>query len=599
MVDFHSVGIKVPTGSSGNIKTICPACTPHDRKPANRNSKDLSVNIDEGIWNCHNCGWSGTLKQKQQKEYTKPVTVELPLSDKTIAYFDKRGIKPNTLKQFGITEKVEYMPQVQSEVKCILFPFVKNGEWVNVKYRDARKNFKLTSGAELTIFNYDGVNGKKKIVITEGEIDCLSVYQSGFFDVCSVPNGASKGNQNLQYIDNSWQAFSEADEIIIATDNDEAGVSLKNELVRRLGRDRCKYVVYPDGCKDFNDVLVKHGASAVFDAINNSVSLPVEGVHRLSDFLTELEDIYNHGFQKGVNIGYLEFDNQLNFSTGQLTVITGVPNSGKSAFLDQILIRLASRNGWLIGVCSFENQPIPKHISNLSSLYCGKPFYRAHAGDKMSPTEFAHTTSFLHDKFFWFKMKDEDLTVDGILNRAKQLVKTHGIKALVIDPYNYMEHKRERNQSETEYVSELLTKICSFAKDYDTHVFLVAHPVKMGKDPNTKEYEVPTLYNISGSAHFFNKCDNGIAVHRNRADNTVDVHVQKVRFFMNGSIGYSSFDYDVNTGRYKQQSDKSFYSELHKRDDLSGTYQAPEPYNPQAGIKRNFDEHKNEDGNIF
>lgn len=586
MVDFNSVGIRIPVGSTGNIKAICPACTPHDRKPANRNSKDLSVNIDEGVWNCHNCGWKGTLKQKTEKEYTRPVVIDLPLSENVINYFKGRGINPNTLKRFAITEKKEFMPQVGKETNCIIFPFIKSGEWVNAKYRDGHKNFKLTKDAELIIFNYDGVAGKNKVVITEGEIDCMSVYEAGFYQVCSVPNGASKGNQNLQYLDNSWQAFSDADELIIATDNDEAGNALKNELVRRLGRDRCKTVTYPEGCKDFNDVLVKHGPAAIFKAINTAAYLPVEGIHRLSDFLPELEAIYEHGFQRGEKIGYDEFDSHLNFSTGQLTVVTGVPNSGKSAFVDQIIIRLASRFGWKAGICSFENQPIPKHISNLSALYCGKPFYRNSDSEKMSPEEFVKTTSFLHDMFFWFKMKDEDCTIDGIISRAKQLVKTHGIKTLLIDPYNYLEHKRAANQTETEYISELLTKVCNFAKDYDTHVFLVAHPVKMQKDSVTKEYEVPTLYNISGSAHFFNKCDNGIAVHRNRRDNSVTVHVQKVRFFMNGKVDCSDFNYDVYTGRYKQANEHGYYSELYKKYDHLALPATRPPDNPLAGISR-------------
>lgn len=551
VANFSKYNIKVPFGVSGNVKVLCPACTPHHRKPANKNSKDLSVNIAEGIWNCHNCGWKGTLKEREERNYQKPPVITLPMSDKSISWFKSRGIYENTLKHFYITDKMEWMPQTQGESNCILFPYIKNGEWVNVKYRDGKKNFKLTKDAELVIFNYDGIQGKKKVVIVEGEIDCLSVFQAGFSDVCSVPNGASKGNQKLDYIDNSWYAFTDAYEIIIATDNDEAGNSLKNELIRRLGRERCLTVDYPEGCKDFNEVLVNNGAKGVFDVINKAHPLPVEGIHRLTDFKDELENIYNFGYPKGKNTGYEDFDNLLNFSGGQLTVITGVPNSGKSAFLDQLMLKLSNRHDWRFGVCSFENQPITRHITNLAACLAGKTYHYRQGQERMNIEETAKVFHFLNDRFFWFKMMDEDLTCDGILSRAKQLVKTHGINSLVIDPWNYMEHRRPNGVTETEYISGILTALCNFAKEYDVHVFLVAHPTKIKKNPVTNDFEIPTMYDISGSAHFFNKTDNGITVYRNRATNLVSVFVQKVRFFFNGKLGSCDFSYNVYTGQYK------------------------------------------------
>lgn len=550
MKTFEQVGIKISNGATGNIKTICPACTPHNRKSENRNSKDLSVNIDKGVWNCHNCGFTGGLHEREEKTYTKPVQVSLPLSAKTVQYFKQRGINEITLKQFQITEKKEWMPQVNGDSNCILFPYIKNGEWVNVKYRDGKKNFKLTKDAELILFNIDNIIGQKRIIITEGEIDAMSAYEAGFTSVCSVPNGASKGTQRLDYLNASWWAFNDADEIIIATDNDEAGIALKIELSRRLDRVRCKEVRYPDGCKDLNEVLVKYGAAKVGEVINRSESLPVEGIYRLLDFMADLDNVYENGFEEGVKVGYPDFDQLLNFSGGQLTMITGVPNSGKSAFLDQLLVRLAQIHDWNIGVCSFENQPFTRHAANLSSIFVGKPFYKRDG--KMSPYEFNKAKEFLHEHFFWFKIRNEDVSLDGILNRARQLVKAFGIKCLVVDPYNYIEHKRPAMMTETEYISLCLTEICNFAKEYDIHIFLVAHPTKIKKNPTTKDFEVPTLYDISGSAHFFNKTDNGITVYRERATNKVTVYVQKVRFFFNGKIGYTDFSYDVFSGRYSE-----------------------------------------------
>jgi len=572
-MDFAKFNIKIPSGATGSVKTICPACTPHSRKPANRNSKDLSVNVAEGIWKCHNCGWTGTAKVKNEKVYVRPTEISLPLSGKTIAWFEGRGIKAHTLKYFGITEKMEYMPQVSKEMNCIIFPYKQNSSWVNAKYRDGAKHFKMVKDAQLIIFNIDAITGKNRALITEGEIDAMSVHEVGFNEVCSVPNGASKGNAHLEYIDNCWHSFSDCEKIYIATDSDEAGQMLKNELVRRLGRDRCYQVSYPLGCKDFNEVLVKFGGDMVWKCINDSEPFPVEGILTLSDFEKEFDEVYQYGFKSGLKIGFNEFDQHVNFSGGQVSIWTGVPNSGKSAFIDQVIIRLAEYHRCKIGVCSFENLPVIRHAANLSQCYTGKPFYGA---NKMDMPNFNDAKDFLKSYFFWFKVSDEDCTIEGILERMAMLVKTHGINFGVIDPYNYVESTRAAGQTETEFISEFLSKVCNFAKYHDIHILIVAHPTKIKKIQGSQNYEIPTLYDISGSAHWFNKADLGFVVYRENSSDIVSVYIQKVRFFSNGKKGKCDFTYDVHTGRYTPHGEVEIVK------------QSKPPDNPFRGIKSSY-----------
>jgi len=564
MKTFASFDIQVPAGAIGNVKTKCPACK-NDRKK-NKNDKPLSVNIADGIWNCHNCGYSGTLFEREKKAYIRPTPITQTASEKAAKWFEGRKLTAETLNRFGIVEKREWMPQLNAEANCVVFPYVKNGEVINYKFRDGQKNFKLVKDAELCIFNYDGVKGKKTAIITEGEIDAMSVFQAGVcltgeIGVCSVPNGASKGNQKLEYLDNSWQAFNDCEKIIIATDNDDAGIALKAELSRRLGKYRCFDIFYPEGCKDFNEVLVKHGPNGIVDCLNGSKPMPIEGIHRLTDFDEEIEYVYENGFESGATVGYYEFDKHVNFGVGQVTILTGVPGSGKSTFLDQLLIRLSNRNGWKHGICSFEKQPITKHIVHLSQCYIGQPFYRPNPHEKMGRPEKDKAKIFLNDSFFWFKVRNADVSVDGILTRAIHLVKAFGINSLVIDPYNYIENNRKAAQTETEYVSEVLTKLCDFAKDYGVHVFLVAHPVKMNKGADG-EFEVPNLYKIAGSHNFYSKPDIGIVVHRNRKDGTVVVYIQKVRYEPeNGQLGSVGFLLDRETGRYREEGEPNFIQE--------------------------------------
>jgi twinkle protein len=569
MKSFSDFDIQVPTGATGNIKTICPACK-HDRKPQNRNKKDLSVDVARGIWNCHNCQYAGSLHEAAEKTYTRPKVISAPPLNKVQAWFKARRITPETLKSFGICEKMEWMPQTEKEENCIAFPYVKHGEVVNYKFRDGAKNFKMVKGAELCIFNYDGVRGKRVVIITEGEIDALSVYQAGICldqdtGVCSVPNGAAKGNraQKLEYLDNSWQAFNDAERIIIATDNDAPGQALKAELSRRLGRYRCEDVFYPKSCKDLNEVLITHGAAGVANCLRTSKPMPVEGIIQLSDIEAEIDDFYENGSIDGVTIGYADFDRHYRFATGRVSIWTGVPGSGKSTFLDQVLIRLASRHDWKHGVCSFEKQPITKHFKSLASCYVGKPFHNEDQSIRMTSLELNKAKNFFRYRFFWFKQRDEDLSIDGIISKAIHLVKAHGIQGLVIDPYNYIESKRKSTQTETEYVSEILGKLCTFAKNYDVHVWLIAHPVK--KKMSEGEFEVPTLYDIAGSQNFYSKTDNGGAIHRwNKSPGQSTFYIQKIRYEPEeGTRGAVDFYIDALTGRYREDGEPNFTSEMY------------------------------------
>lgn len=562
---FQEAGIYLPHGAHGNIKLNCPKCAttkPYKHK-GSENSKDLSVDVDNGLWKCHRCGWSGGIHTKVRKEYAVPVKVELPLSEKAVGFFKERGINEVSLRRLGVYSEMQYVGKFKKEVSCICFPYFRNGELVNVKYRAPEKQFKMVANAELILFNYDGVKGQKEVMIVEGEMDALTAIEIGYMNVCSVPNGASTGSSALEYLDNSWECLEDAEKIIIASDGDEAGVSLKNELIRRLGRERCYEIEYPEECKDLNEVLLKGGSKSVWDVINSAKALPVEGVLTVLDFDDDIDNAYTHGFASGYNVGYRKFDELLNFSAGQFTVISGVPNSGKSAFIDQILLLLAANHNWKIAVCSYEKQPIVLHFSNLAEAYVGKPFYRHKAEYKMNIDELNKAKGFIYEHFFWFKLKDVTLSIDSIIEKAKHLVKTNGINALLIDPWNYIEHKRPKEKTETEYVSDALSKLRFFAQDYGVHIFLIAHPTKIRKDKGGDKLEVPTLYDIAGSAHFYNKCDNGIIVYRN-PDDIVSVYVQKVRFFMNGKRGFTDFIFDPHTQRYKEVGGeyKTLYSDI-------------------------------------
>jgi len=253
---LYDLGIKL-SRRSGSEKTKCPQCS-DGRK--NKHDKPLSVNITTGDYCCHNCSWKGNVRsferKRDNKKYEKPdqnMVKASVLKEKVEQWFAKRCISRGTLDKFMVFSKQEWMPQTQKEESCICFPYFRDGELVNIKFRDGAKNFKMVKDAELIFFNLQSIGDKKKVVIVEGEIDAMAVYEAGIsqdfkkineetgeviegdphpyseYAVVSVPNGASKGNQRLDYLDNCADWFIGLHEIVIATDNDEAGKILKGD----------------------------------------------------------------------------------------------------------------------------------------------------------------------------------------------------------------------------------------------------------------------------------------------------------------------------------------------------------------------------------
>ena len=566
MKDYSDFGIQIPSGKTrGKLKVFCPQCheTRHDKR-----DKSLSVDLDKGVWNCHYCGWGGTINvsdyddspegkqrwmeqqpwynphrlRKQKPVYKKPVQRQTaPLSEKAIAWFKGRGISLDTLTACKVTEGMEWMPQKNKEWNTVQFNYYLNGELINTKFRTGDKCFKLCSGAQLIPYLIDNIKGQKECIITEGEIDALSFYEVGFHNVISVPNGA---NANLDYLDDFIEDyFDDKDTIFIASDTDTKGIELRDELLRRFGAERCRVVEYGQGCKDANEHLMQYGAASLKQALLSAPEIKLEGVFTVSDFEESLDALFEHGMQRGVTIGHQCFDRLCSFETKRLLTVTGIPGSGKSEFIDEIAERLNMRYGWRFAYFSPENAPLAYHASKLIEKFTGKKFSK----DTLTFGEYKMVKQHLETDFFFISPKD-DYRLETILERAKFLVRRKGIKALVIDPYNRLEDESD-GMSETKYISRQLDRLTNFAQQNDVLVILMAHPTKQTKNKDGV-IEAPTLYDISGSAHFYNKTDFGIVVHRNRVENTVEVIVQKVKFRHLGEVGTALFKYNINNGRY-------------------------------------------------
>ena len=521
----------------GKAQGICPLCS-SDRQPKNQKAKCASYDWERGLGTCHHCDSSFQLhtyqrKGSSEKTYIRPDALNVvdpkQITSKVFKWFKSRGISQSTLDDLMVTEGAEYMPQTGKSENTIQFNYIMGDELINVKYRDGRKNFKLYKGAEKVFYNINSIIGYKECVITEGEMDVLALHEAGIKNAISVPNGATLNSNNLDYLDNCIDYFEDKEKIILAVDNDEPGQALQQELIRRLGAEVCFLATFEE-CKDANDYLIKYGKEALAQRIIKSRPVPLENVTTFKDIEDEITDFVKNGFKRGYQIGIPNFDNIFSTYTGQFITVTGIPSSGKSDFVDQMVVGYNNNYQWKTAFASPENAPTYLHAHKLMrKVWQDMPTRNDIGTDKWN-----QVADHVNDNFFFIDM--ERYTLESVLRKGAELVKRKGIKCLVIDPFNKIRDVDCKTEDVNRYTMEYLTKIETFAKKYDVLVFIVAHPTKMYKDKDGK-IEEPTMYNIKGGGEWYDASYHGILVHRDYEAKTVKAKVLKVKFQNLGENG--------------------------------------------------------------
>lgn len=560
---LSDLGIKL-FRRNGSEKTFCPRC--HDGRK-NKKDRSLSVNITTGEYNCHNtgCDFRGNVRmmerKRQEKKYERPpqdVLKTIEIKDKVERWFASRSISRKTLDAYLVFCREEYMPQTQKRENCICFPYIRDGEIVNIKYRDGRKNFKMVKDAELILFGMDKIGDKKHCIIVEGEIDALSVYESGFgvdpdvdiesgevrnhdfskWCVLSVPNGASMGNQKLDYLDSCSEWLVGIEEFIIATDGDAAGEALKEELIRRLGIERCKTIMYPmQECvdtgnstqrrpKDLNEVLMYLGAGSVVSTVNNAQPIPVDGVYYVDDIFHVMLANFKNGIQKAPKTHFGEMDDFFRWKKGEINLVVGWANHGKTTFWLQLMLTKSYMDGWKWAVFSPENFPATDFYDDLIEMYAGKWL------DQMTVDEYSAAAHFI-DQHIFYVYPDDSHDIHSINEKFRYLVLKKGVDGVLIDPFNQLDHVQKPYQRDDQYLSEMLKDIKRFALLNAVSYNIITHPVKQQRDQD-KSYPPVDMYDIAGGAMWANKSDNIISYYRpnHHVDKTspeVQIYVQKIK----------------------------------------------------------------------
>jgi len=535
----------------GATTSTCPKCS-KDRKK--KTDKCLSVFWDTGLGQCNHCSETIQLHTYKKKEttkiYVKPILshTNSGLSEQLINYAKEvRGVGESTLKTLKISQANEWMPKAKNVVDCILFNYYVDDELINIKYRAKNKDFKLYKDAEKVFYNLDSIRLSKECVIVEGEWDVASFVEDGYLATVSVPNGFTKeGTINLDYLDNYYDYFENKDKIYLAVDNDEAGLNGQKELIRRLGAEKCYLVDFKD-CKDADEYSNKYGKGSLIKVLEDSKIVPLENVVTLNDVYDDLEDFWINGAPRGKTFDMGSLDDFASFEFKQHTLLVSAPNSGKSDLLDHFITKIALKYGDNIGICSTENVPLKFHYNKLFRKVRGLIPNKHNIKDK----DVQEVKDFVNSKFYHYTTNGR-YYLEDVLDKFAELVKRKGCRWFVIDPYNKIPLKNFSRADINAYTAEYHMQIDAFNQKYDTHIFLVAHPVKLPlKEGSSKTFIMPTAYNIKGGGEHFDMSYNILGMVRDFEHGLVKISTLKWKFQHLGSQGHDSwFGWNVNNGRY-------------------------------------------------
>lgn len=469
----------------------------------------------------------------------------MPLTEQNITQLETRGIDVEVADALGWSSC--------GRLGCdtLKIPFRLDGKVVNHKYRTIgeKKSFCMDEGGKLCLFNGDCIKDKsldcQPLIVTEGEMDAAVAIQAGYQRTVSVPNGSPGGDpgqydasKRYAWLEIYKEALRGAKEIILAVDSDQAGANLMNDLAIRFGRPKCKWVKYPEDCKDLNEVLVKYGIEEVKRCLANARWFRVEGVYLPSELPPTPKAV-------PYEIGMDGLDNCYRMRMGDFAVVTGIPSMGKSTWLNDVICRVAHRYDWRIAVLTFE-QDSDDFKDNITTWFCNKP-----AG-QCSPQERQSALSWMDSHFVVISPSlDDEPTLKWCQEKIFAAVVQYGATVVVIDPWNEMEHHSGFDMTQNEYIGKAIRDLKRTAKHYHIHLIVVAHPKKMSKDKEGKLL-VPTLYDISDSAHWFNKPEVGVVVHRDEKGDTL-IRVAKSRYHDKiGKPGEVRFHFNPSTNRYSE-----------------------------------------------
>lgn len=547
-INWNELNFKKHTGKE---KVRCPSC---DETRTDKRDKSLLINHNDGYGKCFYCDALAFEPKENEIEYKLPEQNwknYTDLSDNVVKYFESRKITQSTLKHFKITEEKYYQPTLKKEVVNIVFNSFEGEKLINKKYRSGGKRFTQSAGTKSIFYNINSIIGQKQCIISEGEIDAMSFHELGHKSVVSLPNGA---NDNDDFWKHAEKYMKDIEMFYIATDNDSKGNEVSEKIAQRLGRYRCKRLVFQG--KDANEDLINGNLQ---DVIDNSKSYPISGTFTMEDLYEDVVRLYDDGLPKTIYPKHRCFGKlKYIFKTmrGHVCTITGIPSHGKSNHIDWYAMNLVKDYKMKASFFSPEHSPMELHQTTFIQKAFGKNFWGEVEGvPRISMDEINRYKEWSKEKIYLTSPeKGEFPTWNWLFEKFREQMFTYGIDIFVIDAFNKLQFDGAGQNKQR--IDEVLTKLTMFAQMNNVIIFLVAHPTKMQKDESGK-YIAPTLYDVSGSADFRNQTHDGYCIYRTFADEEIGIEGHstfinlKTKFSFQGEIGASlDMKYHNPSGRY-------------------------------------------------
>ena len=459
-------------------------------------------------------------------------------------YLKDMGISVETAMKAGVccgymSHKVDdaqnHDPQGYEQVAAIAYCNRVCGRIVNVKMRSVAKDphggyikdfWQKSPTQPCAPYGIDCINPLRinaepidRLIITEGEKDRLTLMQCGFPYVISVASGCKTD------IRKSHEAFAEwiaqAEEIVVCGDSDRPGRGLVKRLLKFYA-DQATLAELPGRCKDISEVYARYGAETVRKIILGAKELGMEDVYAAEQHADDIKRVMLGQYDHGYSIGMGPLTDRVFHltSSGGLVVVTGIPNSGKTDFLNCMMAHLIFHCHKRVGFFSFELPDKAKHFTNVAQVGVGVTSLQKWVQNvrtreldpELERTRLDPLISYLGDHMVDFTAQSELPTPSYIVRMGERLRRKHGLDFLVIDPYMFVaiDEGKER-LTETQQVKEFLTKVQAWSRKHGVWTFVVAHPRIQHKDGTQGDLD---FYEIAGSANWVNLADFLFSVRR-------------------------------------------------------------------------------------
>lgn len=478
------------------------------------------------------------------------------LSDNARSWLQSKGISSEEIDKRQLDLEEVYIPSVGQSRKAIKIPFIVDGAVVGHKFIDQSGNYVLDCRDR--VFNLDGIKDADTLYLADNETEVMALSSHGFQATCPPDWQDVKCLKKLGFLQN---IAAEKKGVTLLLSRTEQAILWERTLSHFFVRQKSHTVTFPENCISICDVIAKHGAKGVQQALEQKCALPLHGVHSFADYSQEIEDYYDGKSLKMYSTGFPNLDRLFKFQPGNLTVITGVPSSGKSQVMDQLIINTIRDHKWNWCIYSPEMFPPSVHFQNLSEKLIGSPMF---GHGRMSRENVVEAINYLH-RYVKIIVPDEgEKSVQEVLDATRLAIMKWGINAVLYDPYNSFDHVMRHGENEVQYISRFLSAMRNFARVNNVWVGIISHPTKIDR-LDSGEYRVPTPYDIAGASHWRNKCDCCLCVWRplQTPSNEVTLHVQKVRSKYVGQTGSCTFTWERSSGRFTPKDDMANYLETY------------------------------------